>query len=124
MAFVLAAIALGRCSAGRAGIRETEQSAPSRPTSASIAPAPALSSSSAPAPAPSPPPASAPSISAAAPLPLEAQLTDLRTQVRVLEHQRLDARERGDTATEARLDTEIAHLRAEHERLAHPPEGI
>jgi hypothetical protein len=41
--------------------------------------------------------------------------------------QRLEARERGDHDTEARLDREIAAARAEHDRLrgvTASPEGI
>lgn len=57
----------------------------------------------------------------------EQHLADLRHDVHVLEMQRLEARERGDRETEARLDREIAAARAEHDRLrgvGAAPQGI
>lgn len=128
MAFVLAAVALGRCNARPASeeTRATSVSASDSPPEAAPS-SPTIAPSSSPAIEPSPSPSSptiAPSPSLSPAAALEAQLGDLRTQVRVLEHQRLEAHERGDGTTEARLDAEIARLRAEHEHLAHPPEGI
>lgn len=93
--------------------------APAAPVSAVPAPAAPVSASPVLAmpvtPAPSPP--SDP----------EQHLADLRHDVHVLEMQRLEARERGDRETEARLDREIAAARAEHDRLRGvraAPQGI
>ena len=56
----------------------------------------------------------------------ERRLAALRQDVRLLDMQRLDAHERSDRVTEARLDREIAAARAEHDRARGigTPEGI
>jgi len=59
--------------------------------------------------------------------PLVERLAEIRGEVHLLEMQRLDARARHDTETEARLDAEIAALRAQNDHLrgvAPSPEGI
>ena len=59
--------------------------------------------------------------------PLVDRLAEIRGEVHLLEMQRLDARARHDVETEARLDAEIATLRAQNDRLrgvAPSPEGI
>lgn len=51
-------------------------------------------------------------------------MAQIREDVHVLEIQRIEARERGDHETEARLDAEIARLRNDHALLRDGPQGI